>query len=208
MKALITGSSKGIGKAIGEELKKEGYELIDFKSRLENLKQVEFEAKNIKENIDVLVLNAGFGIFEPLEQIKPKDIEKLLHVNLVAPMILTSLLLRNLKQTKGHIISISSIEALKHSKFSSIYTASKAGLRAFSLSLFEELRKNGVRVTNINPDITKSDFFSSLNFEPSEKEDSFLLPSDIAKMVIEAIKFNGNVSELTLRPQRFEIKKK
>ncbi len=208
MRALITGASSGIGKAIAENLRQNGYEIVEFKSRLENLLDVSDEAKNIKEPIDVLVLCAGFGIFEPLEQINSKQIEKLINVNLTSHIILTSTLLRNLKQTKGHIISISSIEALKHSKFSSVYTASKAGLRAFSLSLFEEVRKSGVRVTNLNPDITKTDFFNSLHFEPSSKNDSFLVAKDIADMVFEAIRFNGNVSELTLRPQRFELSKK
>lgn len=208
MNALITGASSGIGKAISEELKKNGYEIIPFYSRLEDLKSVEKEAKSITKPIHVLIHSAGFGLFEPLESLHVNQIEKLLHVNLIAPITLTSLLLRNLKKTKGHIITISSIEALKHSKFSSVYTASKAGLRAFSLSLFEEVRKSGVRVTNINPDITKTAFFDTLHFEPSQNKDTHLLPSQIAKMVIQTINFEGNISELTLRPQKFEIRKK
>ncbi len=208
MNALITGQSSGIGKAISEKLSKNGYDILPFNPRLENLTDVEKEAKNIKEDIHVLVHSAGFGIFEPLESMNAKEISKLLHINLIAPITLTSLLLRNLKKTKGHIITISSIEALKHSKFSSVYTASKAGLRAFSLSLFEELRKSGVRVTNINPDITKTNFFDKLHFKPSQKEDTFLNPNDIADMVYEILRFNGNVSDITLRPQRFEIHKK
>ncbi len=208
MNALITGNSSGIGKAIKEKLQKNGYNIIELNSRFENLKELEIEVKNIKEPLHVLIHCAGFGIFEPLENISPEQIQKLISVNLTAPMIISSLLLRNLKQTKGHIISISSIEALKHSKFSCVYTASKTGLRAFSLSLFEEVRKSGIRVTNINPDITKTPFFDSLHFKPSDKEDSFLLCEDIADMVLTALKFNGNMSELTLRPQRFEIKKK
>lgn len=210
MYALITGSSSGIGKAISEELRTSGYEIVPFISRLENLQEVEEEARGVvkKYDIDILVHCAGFGLFEPLESFSVKDIEKLIHVNLTAPITLTSLLLRSLKKTKGHIITISSIEALKHSKFSSVYTASKAGLRAFSLSLFEEVRKSGVRVTNINPDITKTAFFDNLHFEPSQKEDSFLFPEQIAKMVHEVLDFRGNVSEITLRPQRFELKKR
>ncbi len=208
MKALVTGASSGIGKAIKEELLKNNYEVLELKSRFENLKELENEVKNINHPIDVLVLNAGFGIFEPLEQIKPSQIQKLINVNLTAPILISSLLLKNLKETKGHIISIASIEALKHSKFSSVYTASKSGLRAFSLSLFEEVRKSGVRVTNINPDITKTEFFENLHFKPSDKQDAHLLPSQIAHMVMQALKFKGNISELTLRPQRFELQKK
>ncbi len=208
MNALITGSSSGIGKAIAKTLAQNGYNIIPFKARLEKLAELEKEAKSITEPIDVLIHSAGFGLFEPLESLNPQQIQKLITVNLTAPAILSSLLLRNLKTTKGHIISISSIEALKHSKFSSVYTASKAGLRAFSLSLFEEVRKSGVKVTNINPDITKTPFFDKLHFEPSQNPDAHLLPEDIADMVLQSLKFRGNVSELTLRPQRFEIAKK
>ncbi|PID47661.1 MAG: short-chain dehydrogenase [Proteobacteria bacterium] len=208
MNALITGSSSGIGEAIVKELRSKGYKIIPFRSRLEDINSLKREAEAIKEPLDVLIHSAGFGLFGPLENLHITQIEKLIRVNLIAPITLTSLLLRKLKQSKGHIISISSIEALKHSKFSSVYTASKAGLRAFSLSLFEEVRKSGVRVTNINPDITKTPFFDDLHFEPSDKKDSFLTPLDIANMVVQALEFNGNVSELTLRPQRFEINKK
>lgn len=208
MRAVVTGRSSGIGKAISQELEKNGYEIVPFDARMENLQEVQKEAKAIKSPIDIVVHCAGFGIFEPLECINPQDIQKLINVNLIAPMTLTSLLLRSLKKTKGHIITVASIEALRYSKFSSVYTASKAGLRAFSLSLFEEVRKSGVRVTNINPDITKTPFFDKLHFKPSDKEDTFLTPEEVANMVLQAVKFEGNVSELTLRPQRFEISKK
>jgi hypothetical protein len=69
-------------------------------------------------------------------------IEELIAVNLKAPIILSNLCLRSLKKTKGNIINITSVEATKHSKFSALYTATKSGLRDFSLSLFEELRKS------------------------------------------------------------------
>ncbi len=207
MTALITGSSSGIGKAIKEKLQENGYKTLSLNSRFEDLNALSKEVKELNEPLDALIHCAGFGIFEPLESMSAEQIDKLIRVNLTAPAVLTSLLLKNLKKQKGHIITISSIEALKHSKFSAVYTASKAGLRAFSLSLFEEVRKSGVRVTNINPDITKTPFFDKLHFSPSDALDAHLLAEDIADMVWQVLKFNGNVSELTLRPQRFEIKK-
>jgi len=116
--------------------------------------------------------------------------------------------LRSLKKTKGHIVNITSVEATKHSKFSALYTATKSGLRDFSLTLFEELRKSGVRVTSINPDITDTNFFNTLQFEPSREDDTCLLPLTIAKTVIQIIQTHGVVTDLTIRPQKFEIHKK
>ena len=209
MKAIITGYSSGIGKAICEQLE-DKYEIIKLKSRLEDTKVLEKEIKDILKisDIDLLINCAGFGIFEPHEQLNINQIELLIAVNLTAPIILTNLLLRSLKKTNGYIINISSIEATKHSKFSALYTASKSGLRDFSLSLFEEVRKSEVKVCSINPDITKTSFFDELKFEPSSKQNTYLLASDIAKAVQYVLDSNGTVTDLIIRPTKFEIKRK
>lgn len=207
---VITGSSKGIGKEIADELINYGYNVIKFKSRLEDLASIEAESKEIleKHNIDILINSAGFGMFEPLEELSPQNIDRLISVNLTAPIILANLFLRSLKKTKGHIINISSIEATKHSKFSAAYTASKAGLRDFSLSLFEEVRKSGVRVTSLNPDITKTSFYDNLKFEPSSSKDTYLLPQTLARTIIEILSIDAVVTDITVRPQRLEVKRK
>jgi len=210
MKALVTGYSSGIGKAIADILEQNDYEIIRLTSRLEDTPSLEKEVKNIlKENdIDVLVNCAGLGIFQPHEEISVAKIKELIDVNLTAPIILTNLCLRSLKKTKGHIVNIASVEATKHSKFSALYTATKSGLRDFGLSLFEELRKADVKVTTINPDLTKTNFFDELQFEPSSNKDAHLLAPDIAKAVLKILEFDGVVTDITIRPQRIEIKKK
>jgi len=208
--AIVTGYSSGIGKAICEELEKNDYNLIKLKSRLENINEIEKEIKEIllSFEIDLLVNCAGVGIFQPHEEISLRKIKELIDVNLTAPIVLTNLLLRSLKKTKGNIINITSVEATKHSKFSALYTATKSGLRDFGLTLFEELRKSGVGVTSINPDLTTTSFFDDLQFEPSTKEDSYLLPTTIAKTVIDILNTNGVITDITVRPQKFEIRKK
>lgn len=74
--------------------------------------------------------------------------------------------------------------------------------------MFEELRKADVKVTSINPDLTQTNFFDDLQFEPSSNENTYLLAEDIAKAVLDILNFNGVVTDITLQPQRFQINKK
>lgn len=209
-KAIVTGYSSGIGKAIVNTLESNGYKILKLNSRLEDVFNLEKEIKEILKNHDVslLVNCAGVGIFKPHEEISISKIKEIIDVNLTAPIILSNMLLRSLKKTKGHIINIASVEATRHSKFSALYTATKSGLRDFGLALFEELRRSDVKVTTINPDLTKTNFFDEFNFEPSESKNAHLLANDIAQEVLNIIKFNGVVTDITIRPQRLEIKKK
>ena len=210
MIAIVTGYSSGIGKAICEALQENGYDIIKLKSRLEDTASLEKEVKTVllKNDIDVLINCAGVGIFKPHEELSIAKIQELINVNLTAPIILTNLCLRSLKKTQGHVINIASVEATRHSKFSALYTATKSGLRDFGLALFEELRKADVRVTTINPDLTKTNFFDEFHFEPSQNKNAHLLAEDIAKAVIKILEFDGVVTDITIRPQRLEIKKK
>ncbi len=206
---ILTGSSGGIGNAIAGVLKGNGYSILPISSRMENLQSLESEVKSIlsANKLDVLINCAGFGAFCPHEEISPYDIKKMVDVNLTAPLVLTGLCLRALKASGGSIINISSIEATRHSKFSALYTATKSGLRDFSLSLFEEVRKSGVRVTSINPDITDTPFFDNLSFGPGEDESSFLNTDDVARVVLTVLQGEGGITDLTIRPQRAGVKK-
>jgi len=208
--AIVTGYSSGIGKAIYEQLELNNYHIVKLTSRLENLSDLEKEVKEILKNkeIDLLVNCAGVGVFQPHEEISISKIKELIDINLTAPIVLSNLVLRSLKKTQGKIINIASIEATKHSKFSALYTATKSGLRDFGLSLFEELRKSGVGVTTINPDLTTTNFFDDLQFEPSKQEDTFLVPQTIAKTVIDILNTQGVITDITIRPQKFAIGKK
>ncbi|MGE4397719.1 MAG: SDR family oxidoreductase, partial [Sulfurimonas sp.] len=162
------------------------------------------------EDIYMLVNCAGFGRFEPHEELDNKTITDMVFLNLTAPMLLANALLRNLKKNGGYLININSIEALRSSKFAGVYGATKAGLKAFGDSLFEETRKSSLSVTNINPDMTHSNFYNDLRFETSQHEDEKLLSSDIADAVehILSMRKGAVVSEYTIRSLNFGISKK
>ena len=129
---------------------------------------------------------------------------------LTAPMLLTNSVLRDLKKSDGYLININSIEAIRASKFAGVYSATKAGLKAFGDSLFEETRKSGLSITNINPDMTQSGFYDELRFETSKKEDEKLLCSDISDAVehILTMRKGAVVSDYTIRSLKFGISKK
>ena len=208
--AIVTGASSGIGKAICEYLEKEykvykisrsdGVDLSDINS-LEKLPFIK------DKNIKILVNCAGFGIFKPHEEIKLQDIDKMIKVNLTAPIVLSKLLLRTLKKNSGYIFNITSIEALRYSKFSALYTATKAGLRSFSMSLFEEVRKD-VKIISINPDITKTNFFDNLNFCYDDIRECYIEPKSIVKIIDLALNTDEVIEDITIRPKIIRIKKK
>ena len=224
--ALITGSSSGIGKAITHSLLQLGYTVYGLARRKQSEKKnfypIICDITNTplleetvtalckKNDFKLLVHCAGLGKFEPHEELSTNMLKQIIDTNLTAPVILSSLLLRSLKKTKGTIINITSIEALKASKFSAAYSASKAGLHHFGSSLFEEVRKSGVNVISIHPDLTMSPFFDELHFEPNEDLQMHLKPEDIARAVEDILNMREGVSitELTIRPQYFGIKKK
>lgn len=212
LRGVVTGASSGIGKAIFEELKSSGHQPLILESRLQNTKSLQSEIKDILSvgDIDFLINSAGVGLFEPLETISIKRIENLIQINLIAPIVLSKLFLPSLKKTRGKIINITSIEAIKASKFSSIYSASKAGLRHFSASLFEEVRKSGVGVSTINPDLTDTEFFdkNSLKFEPIKERDFVIDPQEIAKITLMILENKSVINDITIRPQKVGIKKR
>jgi len=226
--AIITGASSGIGKAISLKVLELGFSVIgisrtidekdfisehfkalkcDLSDETETLKLCQ-ELK--KENPFILINVAGFGRFEPHEELSTKTITKMTFLNLTAPMLLTNATLRKLKQNSGYLININSIEAIRASKFAGVYSATKAGLKAFSDSLFEETRKSGLSITNINPDMTESNFYEELRFETSDKEDEKLLASDIADAVEHILNSRKGavISDYTIRSLKFGISKK
>lgn len=225
--AIVTGSSSGIGEAIARMLLHIGYRVVGISRTYGAISDPGFvhipcdladfsgvEALKAPlaayEDLSLLVNAAGFGRFEPHEEIAPGVIRDMVAVNLSAPMLLAHMLLRSLKRNRGTIVNITSIEATRHSKFSALYTATKAGLRSFGHTLFEELRASGVGVLTINPDMTDTPFFDDLRFGVGADGDVKLFASDIAETLKNALSLREGITmtEITVRPRRFGIAKK
>lgn len=226
---LLTGATSGIGLAISKKMLELGYRVygvgrdftkVDIDSEnfhpivcdLVKYQNIEDMIKKLKKDveIDILINCAGVGYFGPHEEINPTKIHKLVALNLEAPMILTQLLLRDLKKREGWIINISSITATKASTYGCAYSATKAGLVHFAKGLFDEVRKTGVKVVSILPDITKTPFYDELNFREGEDESSYILPECVADTVENILSQRKGtvITEVILQPQRHQIKRK
>ena len=197
--ALVSGSTKGIGKSVTKMLLKLGYEVVGL-SRQEPAQKpkgythIEVDLSKEKElfkvaeqlknrHFDVVVNNAGFGMFRPHEELSGSQIYSMVMLNLTAPLILAKATLPSLKKRGGYLFNITSIEAVRSSKFSASYSATKSGLKAFGDVLFEESRKTDLHVCNIIPDMTETNFFDNLGFGVTDKTSQKLFAQDIADAI-------------------------
>ena len=131
--------------------------------------------------IDVLINNAGYGIFEEFDQISDQDIHQMFEVNTFALMNLSRRLAALMKESqKGHIINIVSMAGLIATGKSSLYSATKFAAIGFSNALRLELLPFGVYVTTVNPGPIKTSFFDQADPDGSyvKAVDKYILEPD------------------------------
>lgn len=201
---LITGGSNGIGEAIARNLIKEGVKVFDF-SRTNKLQdKIEGQTENLKSylgnvgsekdvknafqkcnetfgTIDILINNAGVGIPTPdLTTATVEVYDNTMNTNVRGVFLCTREALKVMKPRKaGNIITIISMAGQRTNANSPIYVASKFGARGLNGGLADQVIKEGIKVTDINPGPVDTNYWGNRDVP----RDKFLLPEDIANIV-------------------------
>ena len=227
--SIVTGASRGIGKAISILLAQSGSRVVLAARSEPQLKSVrdEISSQNgdalviptdltrdeemerlveqtIKEwgSVDVLINNAGLGKVAPVVKAKVSDWDETFQVNLRAPMILSKLVLpQMMERGEGSIINISSVSGKSGQANGSAYSASKFGLMGFTQSLYEEVREYGIRVAAICPGFVDTQLIPQMRRMDRSK---MIRPEDIAQTVLFVLTSPPTACpvEITIRPQR------
>lgn len=175
---LITGASKGIGRATAEKLVKKGYRVIGTCREPERLKEEDkvqgvlykrldlSDEESIKRllseipTVDVLINNAGSSLMGPLEELSQDTIKKLFQINLFGHSIVMQGVLPGMRmQKKGLIINVTSFASRTPVPFSAVYASAKAAMETLSFALNSETRQFGVFVTAVAPVFVKTNIY-------------------------------------------------
>ncbi|MFN2509206.1 MAG: SDR family oxidoreductase [Chthoniobacterales bacterium] len=206
---LITGASRGIGRAIAQKLaSKETVLLLHGRNRdaleetcraaeamgcsahplvfdLAYPEQIAAMVEMIgAEPLDALINNAGIAVVKPLEQISLEEWQRMFAINVTAPFLLTKACATKM-QAGSSIVNVLSIAAKSGFPNWSSYCMSKFALEGFSQSVREELRPRGIRVINVYPAATNTDIWNGVEGDwPREK---MMLPTEIGDAVTFAL---------------------
>ena len=224
--AVITGGSKGIGKAIGlalaakgcdialvarsakdlesaeKEISRLGTKVIFAAIDVRNSKQVEELVQTVEANLGtpaILVNNAGIGKFAEVRSMSDEDFRSVLETNLYGTFFCSKAFLPGMIEKKeGHIINISSLASKNPFAGASAYCASKAALNAFAECMMLEVRHHNIKVSTLCPGSVATEFGS----RGAEKESWALTGEDVAGVVLEVLQTSAGslVSLADIRP--------
>ena len=228
--ALVTGGTKGIGRAIANALNREGATVvitarkqaeIDLavkelnKSRPNSSKGFTCDVRDYEQvkalfssivaefsGLDLLVNNAGIGIFDTVEAMTPEQFRAVLETNLSGVFYCCHEAIPVMRQRGGgYIINISSLAGANPHPRMAAYNASKFGLNGFSEALMQEVRHDGIKVSYIMPGSVNTEFGGD---EPSSEKNWQLQPDDIARAVVDLLRHPDRslVSRVEIRPSK------
>jgi short-subunit dehydrogenase len=226
---VITGASRGLGKAMAEKFAANNYDLyltsfnemvlykaleelqakfpnITIKAKgfdLSNKEQAIAFAKwvlDFKISIDILINNAGSFLPGNISEEEDGVLEKMIETNLYSAYHITrGLLPKMIKQKRGHIFNICSIASLKAYKNGGSYSISKFALSGFSKNLRDEMKPHGIKVTGVYPGAAYTDSWAAAGVNAKRLMEA----NDIADMVFAASQLSPQacVEDIILRPQ-------
>jgi 3-oxoacyl-[acyl-carrier protein] reductase len=228
--AIVTGSTKGIGRAIAEVLLKNGMKVCISSRNQSEVERVVSELNSIEEGeaigaacdvrdyeevkslieftastlggVDVLINNAGVGLFGKVEDISPEDFRAVIETNVNGVFYCCHEAIPQMKRRGGgYIINISSLAGTNAHPQMAAYNASKFGLNGFSEALMQEVRHDGIKVSYIMPGSVNT-YFGGDN--PTDEKSWQLQPEDIAQVILDLLHHDQRSlpSRVEIRPSR------
>ncbi|MCX7941509.1 MAG: SDR family oxidoreductase [Dictyoglomaceae bacterium] len=228
--ALITGASRGIGRAISKALAQEGVNLAINSRAEEGLLILKNELKDFGIDIllcpfdlkdpktpkliiekvieyfgklDILINNAGIALAKPIIETKEEEWDEIMAVNAKAPFFLCKYAIPYLKKSDiPTIINISSVVGTKGYINQGAYSASKHALMGFTKVLAQEVHDDGIRVHVIAPGGVATDLVTIMR--PDIDPETLIKPEEIAEIIIFLLKFRGNavIDEINVRREK------
>jgi NAD(P)-dependent dehydrogenase (short-subunit alcohol dehydrogenase family) len=224
--ALVTGGSKGIGRAIAESLVRAGARVVITARNEDEINEAVSQlntigpgtatgevcdvrdyndVKSVFANLgglDILINNAGIGMFASVESMSVEDFRAVLETNVFGVFYCCHEAIPLMKRRGGgYIINISSLAGANPHPQMAAYNASKFGLNGFSEALMQEVRHDGIKVSYIMPGSVNTAFGGD---EPSDEKMWQLQPSDIAQVVMDLLSYPDRAlpSRVEIRPSR------
>lgn len=226
--AVVTGASSGLGAQFSKDLVAAGAHVFGLARREDRLDELREELgqrftgipcdvtseqavhsafEQIGPHVDILINNAGLGIFGPADEITVDTWQLLMDVNLKGVFLCTRSVIPLMRDQNeqsgfgGHIVNVSSVAGLIGNPNVSLYNATKYGLRGYSEALFKELREDGIKVTCIFPGSVETEFFDRAGVPISSNP---MTPQDVSSSVMHVLNSPDNylVSEVVMRPLR------
>src|ERR1041384_8450538 len=228
--AVVTGSTKGIGRAIGEAVVRAGMNVCVSARHETEVKRAVDELSDVGEGrvagavcdvrvyeevqallahavaefggVDVLVNNAGIGLLGRVGELTPEDFRAVLETNLFGVFYCCREAIPLMKQRGGgYIINLSSLAGANPHPQMAAYNASKFALNGFSEALMQEVRHDGIKVSYIMPGSVNTYFGGD---EPDESQSWQLQPEDIARVVLDLLPHDERSlpSRVEIRPSR------
>ncbi len=223
--AIVTGASRGIGKAIARSLASEGANVVlaargagELQKAVEELRSSGLHATGIPTDVsvesqvqrlvaetvkqygrvDILVNNAGLGVFKPVAEMSAAEFDLMWGVNMRGAFLATRAVLPHMLRAKsGQLVNIASLAGKNAVKGGAVYASTKWALRGFAASLMLEVRESNIRVITICPGSVNTSF-PSMNLRGG----AITQPEDVADAVVFAVTAPARsmVSEIDVRP--------
>jgi NADP-dependent 3-hydroxy acid dehydrogenase YdfG len=217
---IVTGGSSGIGMAMIDSYLNEGALVVNWSRTApdgiesdrflhlscditseEDVQRCAQSSIEFLGGTDVLINNAGMGIYGNVVEMSSSDWRKMFDVNVHGLFYATKAILPSMiQQSSGHVINIASIAGLNGVRGMAGYVGTKHAVRGISHSLFQEVREHGIKVSTVYPGSVQTRFFDDI--PKWDAHEHMMQPEDIAKSVMELINTSPNYFpvDLEVRP--------